>query len=268
MTPPLPASHRPPHLTVREEFDFDWLDADGRRLAQTRSAGSARDVDSDRSYPDLTAETLLPEQIRIGRSARMVFSRRHHVPETVVDAEIRTFLADVCKEFTKRYARQADGFHRLSYQGRTVLITPDGKVVTRYWSHNDDLPSKVARRWSRGECLEPDRLREETDPTDVGVTAQAIHSFATVHDLEDLSPNVESELRVALERAWTAGNWEPARTVDGEIREDRYYVKCGRDRWVVGADSGAVLHYHQADKTPAWKRIVAATRRTPAARAS
>ncbi len=181
------------------------------------------------------------------------FVGRHRVDEETARQELSSLLGDAADSGARRGA--ADGSHRLSHRGFTVVLSPDGAVITGYeTTHFERTPSQVRdkkpSRFGQGgaqpvatpsarrdqEVSSPPRNRRVTlaqiakvfDPDGAWITAAVVD-----HDLPDRDVVVDG-VREALRRAARVGRW-----VAGTA--GRFNLHHRGRRWIISADGKGVL---------------------------
>jgi hypothetical protein len=184
------------------------------------------------------------------------FVGRHRVDEETARRELSGLLRYAAEDGTRRKA--ADGSHLLSHQGFTVVLSPDGAVITGYETVHfertpsqvrDRMPSRFGRARQRdGEPVaSPSARRDQAllnPPKNTRVSIEEIpkvfdSKYAWVtsavvdHDLPNRDVMVDG-LRVALRSAARGGRW-----VAGTA--GRFNLHHRGRRWIISADGQGVL---------------------------
>ena len=184
------------------------------------------------------------------------FVGRHRVDADTARRGLSWLLCDATDNGARR--KGPDGSHRLSYQGFTVIVSPDGAVVTGYETNHfertpsqvrDKIPSRFGHARQRGaeSAATPSALQDLAvsnpapntrvtigqiaqvfDPNSAWITAAVID-----HDLPDREVAVDG-VRDALRRAVRVGRW-----VAGTA--GRFNLHDGIRRWIISADGSGVL---------------------------
>jgi hypothetical protein len=202
------------------------------------------------------AGTWSTEAVEIDQAAVRTFAGRHRVDDDTARRELSALLRDAATNGTRR--KDADGCHRLSYQGFTVTVSPDGTAVTGYQtSHFERTPSQVrdnvpsrfghARKRAGDGDVAPPAERDRAvnkppkhkrvtiaeiptvfDPGSAWITGAVVD-----HDLHSRVLVIDG-LRVALRQAAKKGRWVAG--TDG-----RHHLYHGNRRWIISADGKGVL---------------------------
>lgn len=201
---------------------------------------------------DLDQPAWNADSVSIDPAAIRAFTGRHRVDEDTARRELAILIRDAAASGTRH--RTNDGSHRLSHRGFTIVVSPDGTVVTGYQtSHLERTPSqvrdKVPSRFGHGrqrvvEAFASPSARDQAvgnpprmtsieiatvfDPDRVWITSAVVD-----HSLPDRDLVVDG-IRDALRRAARGGQW-----VAGAAGRHNLHHR-GR-RWIISSDGTCVL---------------------------
>jgi hypothetical protein len=212
-------------------------------------------------------DTLVPpawDQDDVGLAPHVIrqFAGRHRVSEDDAAEELFDLLDHAVER--GKHIRDNRGYHRLSADGFTLIISPDDSTITSYHTlHAERTPSevrnKVPSRFGRRKMRTPEEWaawHEERDRAVSEVPAELWVPTAAISDHFDPSRTrittavadparpdrreVLDSVREALRQAAAAGQWNSA-------EDGHHFLDHEGRRWTISADGRGVLGCE-----PAW----------------